>query len=44
MGVAGSFKEVEDVLGPLLIGTLVQVFGLATGFIACGVLGWHFWG
>ncbi len=38
-GVAGSFKEFGDMLGPLLIGALSQVFGLATGFVACGVLG-----
>ena len=39
MGMASSFKEFGDMLGPLLIGTLSQVFGLATGFVACGVLG-----
>jgi hypothetical protein len=26
-------------LGPLLIGLVSQLFGLKTGFIACGVLG-----
>ena len=39
MGMAGSFKEFGDMLGPLLIGILSQVFGLATGFVTCGVLG-----
>lgn len=39
MGVAGSFKEFGDMLGPLLIGAVSQVFGLATGFVVCGVLG-----
>jgi MFS family permease len=39
MGVAGSFKEFGDLLGPLLIGLLAHVFGLTTGFVVCGVLG-----
>jgi MFS family permease len=39
MGVAGSFKEFGDMLGPLLIGVLSQAFGLTVGFVACGVLG-----
>jgi MFS family permease len=39
MGVAGSFKELGDMLGPLLIGLLAHVFGLTTGFVVCGVLG-----
>ncbi len=39
MGVAGSFKEFGDMLGPLLIGVVSQVFGLAVGFVACGILG-----
>ena len=26
-------------LGPLLVGVLSQAFGLAFGFVACGVLG-----
>jgi MFS transporter, ACDE family, multidrug resistance protein len=39
MGVAGSFKELGDMLGPLLIGLLAQIFGLTTGFVVCGVLG-----
>ncbi|OPY81640.1 MAG: Tetracycline resistance protein, class B [Syntrophorhabdus sp. PtaU1.Bin153] len=39
MGVAGSFKEFGDMVGPLLIGLLSQVFGLTAGFVSCGVLG-----
>ncbi len=39
MGVAGTFKEIGDMLGPLLIGLLSQAFGLTVGFVACGVLG-----
>ena len=39
MGVAGTFKEIGDMLGPLLIGVVSQAFGLTVGFVACGVLG-----
>ncbi len=39
MGAAGSFKELGDMLGPLLIGLIAQAFGLAVGFVACGLLG-----
>jgi MFS family permease len=39
MGAAGSFKEFGDMVGPLLIGVLSQVFGLTVGFVVCGVLG-----
>jgi len=39
MGVAGSFKEFGDMVGPLLIGLLSQFLGLKAGFIICGVLG-----
>jgi DHA1 family tetracycline resistance protein-like MFS transporter len=39
MGAAGSFKELGDMLGPLLIGVVSQAFGLTIGFVACGVLG-----
>jgi MFS family permease len=39
MGAAGSFKEFGDMVGPLLIGILSQVLGLAAGFVICGVLG-----
>lgn len=39
MGAAGSFKELGDMVGPLLIGVVSQAFGLSVGFVACGVLG-----
>ncbi len=39
LGAAGSFKELGDMLGPLLIGALSQALGLRVGFITCGVLG-----
>jgi MFS family permease len=39
MGIAGSFKEFGDMLGPLIIGIISQLFGLTVGFVACGLLG-----
>lgn len=39
MGAAGSFKELGDMLGPLIIGLLAQAFGLPAGFVLCAVLG-----
>ena len=39
MGVAGSFKEIGDMLGPALIGALSQALGLTAGFVICGVMG-----
>lgn len=39
MGMAGSFKEFGDMVGPVLIGVLSQAFGLTFGFISCAVLG-----
>jgi MFS transporter, ACDE family, multidrug resistance protein len=39
LGAAGSFKELGDMLGPLLIGVLSQLWGLRIGFLGCGVLG-----
>src|SRR5882724_4888630 len=39
MGVAGSFKEFGDMVGPIVIGVLSQAFGLTFGFVACGLLG-----
>jgi len=39
MGAAGSFKELGDMVGPLLVGVLSQAFGLPLGFVVCGVLG-----
>src|SRR5579871_2890328 len=37
MGVAGSFKELGDMLGPLLVGVLSDWLGLPAGFVICGV-------
>jgi len=39
MGAAGSFKELGDMVGPLLIGVLSQTLGLSIGFVICGILG-----
>lgn len=39
LGAAGSFKELGDMLGPLLIGLLAQWLGIRAGFIICGSLG-----
>jgi MFS family permease len=39
MGAAGSFKEFGDMVGPLLIGSLSQLFGLRIGFMLCGLAG-----
>jgi len=39
MGAAGSFKELGDMLGPLLIGLISQALGLTAGFVLCGALG-----
>ena len=39
MGAAGSFKELGDMIGPILIGILSQALGLTAGFVICGVLG-----
>ncbi len=39
MGAAGSFKEFGDMIGPLLMGGISQLFDLTTGFVACGTLG-----
>lgn len=39
MGAAGSFKELGDMVGPILIGVLSQALGLAWGFVICGILG-----
>ncbi|MGH2605563.1 MAG: MFS transporter [Anaerolineales bacterium] len=39
MGVAGTFKEIGDMLGPFSIGLVSQAFGLTIGFVVCGGLG-----
>lgn len=38
MGAAQSFKELGDMIGPLLIGLLTHFFGVRVGFVACGAL------
>jgi MFS family permease len=35
LGAAGSFKELGDMLGPLVIGFVSQFVGLRVGFVAC---------
>ncbi len=42
MGAAQSFKELGDMVGPLLIGVLTQFFGIHTGFVACSILALFF--
>ena len=39
MGAAGSFKELGDMIGPLLMGAISQAFGLKWGFVICSLLG-----
>jgi MFS transporter, ACDE family, multidrug resistance protein len=39
MGVAGSFKEFGDMVGPLLMGVLSQALGLKWGFVISAILG-----
>ena len=39
MGAAGTFTEIGDILGPLLVGAVSQAFGLTIGFATCGFLG-----
>ena len=39
MGVAGSFKELGDMIGPLLMGAISQALGLKWGFVICAALG-----
>lgn len=39
MGVAGSFKELGDMIGPLLMGAISQALGLQWGFVICAALG-----
>jgi MFS family permease len=36
MGAAQSFKELGDMVGPLAIGLLTQLFGVRIGFVVCG--------
>ncbi len=39
MGIAGSFKEFGDMVGPLLMGAISQALGLQWGFVICAMLG-----
>jgi Arabinose efflux permease len=38
IGAAQSFKEFGDMVGPLLVGLVTQVYGVRAGFVSCGVL------
>jgi MFS family permease len=38
IGAAQSFKEFGDMVGPLLVGALTQMFGIRTGFVTCGMI------
>jgi MFS family permease len=38
IGAAQSFKEFGDMVGPLLVGFLTQMFGIRTGFVTCGAV------
>jgi MFS transporter, ACDE family, multidrug resistance protein len=38
MGAAQSFKELGDMIGPLGVGLLTQLFGVRVGFVACGAM------
>jgi MFS family permease len=38
MGAAQSFKELGDMVGPLLAGLITQLFGVQAGFVSCGAL------
>ena len=38
MGAAQSFKELGDMVGPVGIGLLTQLFGIRVGFVTCGAL------
>jgi MFS family permease len=38
IGAAQSFKELGDMLGPLVVGLLTQLLGVQAGFVICGAL------
>ena len=38
IGAAQSFKEFGDMVGPLVVGLLTQMFGIRTGFVTCGTV------
>ncbi len=37
LGRRKSFKELGDMLGPLVIGAVTQAWGVRVGFVVCGV-------
>jgi len=38
IGAAQSFKELGDMIGPLLVGLFTQCFGVRAGFVCCGAV------
>jgi MFS family permease len=38
IGAAQSLKEFGDMVGPLLVGALTQLFGVRIGFVTCGAV------
>lgn len=38
IGAAQSFKEVGDMVGPLVVGLIAQFFGVRVAFVSCGAL------
>jgi MFS family permease len=38
IGAAQSFKEFGDMIGPLFVGALTQLFGVRVGFVTCGAV------
>lgn len=38
MGAAQSFKELGDMIGPLLVGLITQYFGVRVGFVVCAAV------
>jgi MFS family permease len=36
MGVAQSFKELGDMVGPLMVGAITSIWGVRAGFVVCG--------
>jgi hypothetical protein len=42
LALAGSLKELGDMLGPImLIGALTQAFGQRVSFVTCGIVGFY---
>lgn len=39
IGAAQSFKEFGDMVGPLVIGAITQLFSVRIGFVTCGLIG-----